>query len=473
MDTSCEDDRLDSSGKAHTLSYLFRQRGELITCLILSCIVFIPFFHKIESQDFHQDENVRIHDSKFFKLFFIDSDIDNPLWQGYFAYDYPPVGKYLIGLSIFLLGDLHLSQERDQMEYWNPEKDRDWNTARGAMPSSELLRVSRLGMTLFGFLTCILIYGIGRLVFDRTTGVIACLLLAWNPLMLTCSRRAMADAPVMFFLTVGVLLMIFFYRSFLQQKTLRTVGLAVIIGIDIALAAGTKLNGGLSAILFVSFCILIALFKQSQSRFSDAKHSVGGEGPEAAKQVKIALISVLVAAVIAILVFDLSNPYLYDRPLRGWAHMVRHRMLVVKSQQEQESGGQALTSLSQKTSFVLRRTMFQGGYVVLGNLMRIPIDFALFVLGFIMTLCAEIRYMRRECGPTERSLILLWVLVLFVGIILWIPLDWPRYYLPVVPCVALLSAYSLKSILGASWSLVRKRLKSVDVNPIRNGKSSS
>jgi hypothetical protein len=105
--------------------------------------------------------------------------------------------------------------------------------------------------------------------------------------------------------------------------------------------------------------------------------------------------------------------------------------------------------------------------------MRIPIDFALFVLGFIMTLCAEIRYMRRECGPTERSLILLWVLVLFVGIILWIPLDWPRYYLPVVPCVALLSAYSLKSILGASWSLVRKRLKSVDVNPIRNGKSSS
>lgn len=435
----------------------FKLLKEIIIWGIIFFILLIPFVKKIEFQGFHGDENYWLRSSKYFKLFFIDKDIHNKQWEGYLAYDQPPVGKYIIGLALSIAGHGDKIKALDDMRYWNFDKDYNWNVDNGAMPPKEILYVARLTMAILGSLTCLLIYWIGKKIFSARTGLIAALLLAYNPLMLSCSRKAMTDAPLLFFLTTNIVLTMFFYQALLKQKLLRTFVFAVLIGINIALATGTKLNGSLTAIIFVSFCILVALIKANQCKFPQSIFGVNIDKLKTNKEIKIILSSLLISGVIAIFVFVIINPYLYNQPLKKVIHMVRNRMSVIYYQQEHF--GHALTSLSKKFCFVIRRTLLPGNYVVLGNIFEIPIDFVFFLLGLIMLLYTELKYLLKNYRLSLRSIIILWIVITFVATITLIPLDWDRYYFPVIPCVAIMLGYSSDKIIEKFWRVV-KRLNS-------------
>jgi 4-amino-4-deoxy-L-arabinose transferase-like glycosyltransferase len=78
-----------------------------------------------------------------------------------------------------------------------------------------------------------------------------------------------------------------------------------------------------------------------------------------------------------------------------------------------------------------------------------PIVFVLFALGVFMLLYEELKHFRKERKVSLRSLILIWFIVSFVGVALWIPLKWDRYYLPVIPGVVIILGYSIDRILAA------------------------
>jgi len=184
---------------------------------------------------------------------FIDRDFDNEEWN---ECKEPPVGKYIIGLALHIAGQGDTIEDLSRMKRWKFLKGHKWNVNEGRMPPEEPLYVARLTMALFGSLTCLLIYWIGRILWGVKAGIIASLLLAYNPLMLLCSKRAMTDAPLLFFMATTILLILYFYRFLLQQKYLRTVVFAFLIGITCGLATGTKLNGGLTGLIFICFCVL-------------------------------------------------------------------------------------------------------------------------------------------------------------------------------------------------------------------------
>jgi len=432
---------------------------EFILIAILYAILLAPFIATLKFSQFHGDENAWLYCSKYFKLFFIDRDFHSNEWQDYYAIDQLPVGKYLVGLALVIGGHGNAIEKLRHLGPWGFLESGPWHTVNPYISSVELveaLYVVRLAMALFGGFTCFLVYWICKKIFDRKTGIFASLLLAYNPLMLFCSRKAMPDAPLLFFLTANVLIMIFFYDAIRQRKTLKTLVFAIILGINAALAMGTKFNGVLAAIIFASFCILIFSLKVYEyKRMPDILPGLAVNKSRVSKEMKTIGWSLCLSGIVALSLFILINPYLYGNPVHGMVTMIKHRMTTVHS--EQEVSGLSLTTADQKVFFVIAMTLLPGKGVLLGNIFKIPIDLMLFVSGLILLLDTERKHLLKYRTVSPRSIILLWILITFAGTIAWIPMDWGRYYLPLVPCIVTMSGYILGRALSRSFQLIGLR----------------
>ena len=462
----------------------FNLLKEIAVVIIIFFIILIPFVKKLELHSLHRDENYWLRSTKCFKLFFIDKDLNNNQWK---KHKIEPIGKYIIGLALYIAGHGDRIDELSRMKRWNFRKDYSWNLAHGSVPPKEILYIARLTMALFGSLTCMLIYWIGRMIFCVKAGIIASLLLAYNPLMWFCSRRAMTDAPLLFFLTANIILVIYFYQSLLKQNLLRTFVFAVLIGINIALATGTKLNGGLAGLIFTSFCIFVVVIKSGKYKLSKGNLRKSITEFIIDREIKTVVISLLISGVIATLVFVIMNPSLYHQPLKGSLSMIKFRTSEVSSQQKNVNPKKVLIdslstkvdfvvrrtffldlldSLSKKVDLVARRTFFTGRYVILANILKISIDlglfllgcvmFFLFLLGLIMLLYHEVKYLIRNSKPSSRSIIIIWTVITFIGITIWIPFDWSRYYLPVIPCIVIVIGFCLDTLIEKSLFLLKR-----------------
>lgn len=185
-----------------TSFHLFK---EIAIGLILIIVVLMPFLSNLGSRRFHGDESHWLHSTKYFKLFFIDRDFGNRQWQEGLAFDQPPVGKYILGFALLLAGYGSRIEELANMNLWEFSRGREWNVSQGRIPPKEMLLVGRYAMAIMGSLACLLLYCVGRMIFNMRVGLMAALLLAFNPLMLLCSQRAMTDAPLIFFFTACIL----------------------------------------------------------------------------------------------------------------------------------------------------------------------------------------------------------------------------------------------------------------------------
>jgi len=154
---------------------------------------FCNFFFNLEAESFYYDEVVySLAGSEYLQGDFIRN------WE------HPFLGKYLMGLSLHLLGKSDFS--------------------------------ARLPSALFGFLTGIVIYFFAREVANRWCGLVAVCLWSTSPIVLWVSRRAILDAPFVFFFTLSWYL---FWRFFQTRST----GHALLGGITLGLAVATKIVG--------------------------------------------------------------------------------------------------------------------------------------------------------------------------------------------------------------------------------------
>ena len=174
--------------------------------LLAACLLYSlsNFFLNLEAESFYYDEVVY-------------SLSGWEYLQGDFTrnWEHPFLGKYLIGLSLHLFGKSDFS--------------------------------ARLPSALFGFLTGVVIYVFAKKVSNRWGGLAALCLWSTSPIVLWVSRRAILDAPFVFFFTLSWYL---FWRFFQTKRT----GQALLGGITLGLATATKLIGViLVPILFLYF----------------------------------------------------------------------------------------------------------------------------------------------------------------------------------------------------------------------------
>ena len=175
------------------------------------------FFFNLEAESFYYDEVVYSVSG----LEYLQGDFTR-------NWEHPFLGKYLMGLSLRLFGRSDFS--------------------------------ARLPSALFGFLTGIVIYFFAKEVTNPWCGLAAVCLWSTSPIVLWVSRRAILDAPFVFFYTLSWYL---FWRFFQTKST----GHALLGGIALGLTAATKLVGAtLVPVLF--FHLVFAGIKDRELRRS-------------------------------------------------------------------------------------------------------------------------------------------------------------------------------------------------------------
>jgi len=215
------------------------------------------------------------------------------VWGQYI--NYTPIRNFLVGFGYYLTtGDT----KGDFFE-WSCIWQLCWDNEK--QPSTEEFSAGRFFSPIFGSLTIVLAFFIGKILFNRTTGLFFSLILLFYSLWMVHSRLIMSEAYLYFFILLSILLLL---KSFKKENNHRIA--YFIFG---AISFGFALNIKLVAIEFVIPILVMILFYDSFNeklnfRFFKNKKNV----------VKVSSL-VLVFFVISSIAFVATFPKYYDDPL--------------------------------------------------------------------------------------------------------------------------------------------------------------
>ncbi len=386
----------------------------------------------------HFDEPIWAARAYFFKLAFLEHDLAHELWTGYDSFDQPHVADFLIGVALFLAGepipDGPVGESPDAI--------------RPRLVGTRLLVARAPGIAL-GALVAPIVFATGTLATGRlAAGTLAGLLYALHPLAVACQPRAMADAPLLLFCSLPVLLLTWSMARGRQGGGRWTpysvrglVGLAV-GPLCLGLAAGTKLVGGFTACGLVA-ALVVAWACQMVARDRSARHG---------DSYLFAYLALLIAWTIA------ANPTLYSDPVDILWKALKFRWEIAQSQRASHPDA-ALDGLTGRAGAAYEN-LYTGAVGRAGVVLL-----AAGALGLVALALRELGRLRARQGPSPGLPVLAWLAVLTCGLLPTIPLNWDRYFLPFLPGVAVVSGHGgmivfdwLRSAHGAAWR-VGRRLK--------------
>lgn len=415
---------------------------------------------------FFVDEAHKISETYFWRLFAVERDWGNPLWStDFYARTNPPVPKYIFGLALSLNGagakDLKLQQmfEKNQLQQMFEKKQYNPAYLR-ANVSDDMLRTTRLVSIVFTSLTACLLFLVGLRAGGWGAGLAAPILFLAHPTISMHSRLGLADSILLFFLTLTVPVTIaavrhltWYLRGGRPAGCLGWVAAAfraaVIPGVVVALAAGTRLNGILSAFVYTGGMIL-AISGRDKGRLGRRLAAAG--------------ISAILAGLVAAAIFAGMNPWYHHAPLSRMDETVR--LCQDWAQAMQVNPGSGIFTLKEKFSSVGLFTL-RSEATPLAGILGIP-GMWLTMLGFTagLVLLAGRAFFR---GPvavsveegatafskngTSAGVTLVWILACFLGTILSLPLTWNRYLLVPYEATCLAVAVGLAGILGKAKAL--------------------
>ncbi|MEI7751065.1 MAG: phospholipid carrier-dependent glycosyltransferase, partial [Candidatus Omnitrophota bacterium] len=312
----------------------FKNNSKSIIAFLMGAILFsaslVYYSGKIKPEVTHPDEAVRVRMSVYFKLFFINRDFDSPQWQKVEIRLGPPVSAYITGLALWLGGQQDKIGKMGMENPWNFKEKFAWNLANIKLPSREELYIVKFAMAVFVSLSVLILYWIGLKCFGMVTAICSSLFFACHPLMLACATNATLDAPLIFLITLSILLMLFFYQALSERKFASSVLFAAGIGLNAGIAAGTKIQGAITGVIFMVFCFCI-IFSEAIKYFKNWA-SVDPGKAFCSKKIQIILVSMMLFSVTAAVCFIAPNPYLYHRPIEGLRRMVEGRVKQITTQ---------------------------------------------------------------------------------------------------------------------------------------------
>ena len=420
---------------------LFRQHWFFI---LLLCLISIFYFAGINQVPFHPDESTFLFMSAEFERI-----LDNPFdltWDNskhitpimrYRMID-APLARYLVGFSRSLLSQPGGKTDWDWGRTWE-ENDR-----AGALPAPSTLLTGRLAIASLFPLSLVLIYLVGNRLQGRFSGVAAVLVFSFNPLILLHTRRVMAEGLLVF----AVLLVLFalFYADRYPFLAGLAVGLAfnakhsAVLFFPVGLLAAGWINNTLAGysrrvilnLLRYTTGFLLLVFLLNPFLWRD---------PISAAQTALAQRQELIA--LQLVDYERIAPaQLLDNPLKRAAVTVAQVYIAPPTFAET---GNYLENTSSSVSDYLDNPGNNLGRQVWAAGMLIALTlFGLFIM--VRTIIAGDSWKRRDA-----VLYLVSFLTILGGITLLIHLAWQRYYLPLIPFIALFSG------LGLAWGIKTSR----------------
>ena len=411
-------------------------KGLIVVIFFIFVLIFL--WNQFKFVPFHEDEYYFL-DRSFTVELLADKKFGDEVWSRYFSYDQPKLAEFAYGLYLS-----KLSREKGVKEYLRsygfyddkqkPYKERWWRRSSGeeieslsaeiqqrSTPVLEARRVSLIA----SFNSLILMFLIGVKLRGLMFGLLSAGLLLENRLFLESTLRAMADSFLLFFLLLTFYLSLFFIERVNSKKNENLTGLSVGIGMSTGLAIASKLNGGLGLIYFFILFIALMFFGRLN------------------KEKEWRLIKALAIIIITLfLVFILFNPFTWGQPVKNSLFMFSHRI---------NMGGQQglyskmpLVSLMDKLIGVYERVFSPlGDY---GLLQKLFIGTAFFIIG-LFTLVEGLLKSKKANLISQDLALVLWAVVVLITVVIYIPMDWERYYLPIFPGVILVQLMGIFGVV--------------------------
>jgi hypothetical protein len=386
--------------------------------LTLTLYISASFLRDLDDMaSYHGDENLWIAvGSRAFQKFFIEHDIHNPFWQEeYYTWGsyHPQLAKYLIGAGSYF-GGYH----EVPILWYDFTQDVIGNQQNGNILDSAILRSARVPIALTGIAACLILFWIVRFTAGTWYGVIAVVSIYQSHLLYVTSRRAMIDVPALCFSLLTLLCLIFLRRAIRDGNAKLMIIWSTTTGIASGLAVSSKMNG-LLIVIICGVVIGIEYFYTLRSPVHSALNTVACS---------------IIMLTLTVLIFVGSNPFLYSDPIVGTQHLLSLSQLL------KTDPSAMTTTLNRKLLAVWNQILT---YAPL-NQNQLPGDLWLLLLGLVALTATAVKTPRFF---VEKSLdiITIWITTNYIVITSWLPVNYPRYMLPLQPCNAFLVAY------GVGW----------------------
>ncbi|MFZ3104901.1 MAG: phospholipid carrier-dependent glycosyltransferase [Smithella sp.] len=422
-----------------------------IVCLVVAFVIIIRCRIKdSQSLKFDIDEVHKIAETYYYNLFFVKHDFKNSDWnEDFYARTNPPAAKYIMGAYLGWHGQVvqSLSLQQKFEQYW---KDPQYLFQQ--IPTSMLINARTL-VVIFSGLTLIAVYLIGRFSGSIPVAILSALLLLCNPTFKDYSSLALTDIILMFFMTIMVLVTLSAMKMFWTRptkttrliRTLKITAMIIIPVIVIVAATGTKLNGALTAVLFITAMLCGCVIRNVLYKNGQCVISIGR---------LILIISSVMS--LAVIIFIAFNPYLYESPFTKMFSMPRvYNDWMIK---QAIDPGLPLWSGVQKITAIgfFNFTLPQDFFYKTG----IPFLLSIFFIGIVNIIICLIRALFNHQFPVWYVTIILWVIVYSIGIGAWVPLIRDRYFLPLAPLIAVITGYGFVVIMRSFWNILKRQVLS-------------
>lgn len=413
---------------------------EVAIVFLISVFIFLLFFIDLDQETYHGDES--LHISRGIKAInlIIHGDIRADEW-GYYITNEGKIQRgfpitpanVIIGIGPRLIGV------------------RSGGWAFNVKPPDQVLVSARAMVVVFGVMTCVILFYLGRALGGFRTGLSASLLLALNPLWLVNARLAMRDTPSAFFSTISVFL---FYYGIKKEKFKVKVSLISLSSVTNGLAIGSKQLAGVASLTISLYLLMIIINEIRISR----KMRLSKNGREA-------LIVLFIFVTLSFLVYVASIPYQWKDPNQRILRMFTGGAFSFTEKKASKFAntlkvpGDILAAATGIINIVLWPIYSP---TLLGHFPTCLTWFGQFipcystlpatVLFFIGLGYLAIKGIKKKLSQIE-TLSLMWFSITLVGLSWWIPILWPRYILQLIPSVVLIEA------IGLSYLFQKMRLK--------------
>lgn len=419
-------------------------RNVLIANVVYSICLTILLFGLGTYQFFHTDEANWSRVSIFsFQKYFIERDWNDPGWLksfGAYGKENPQVGKYIMGLSLWL----HGYRTFEGFRAWNHGEGLQWNIEAGNAPSTDKLFAARLPIALLSAATAALIYLLitqtleilGYTNWPVFAGLIGSGLFMLHPAIWQAAHRAKLDMPAAFFSVLAIYLSILSVWAIVEKQFRKAIAYSLLGAVVSGLAIATKLNA-VYLLLFAPTLSVLTFIRLKQ--FS-----------------RRTLIPIFSAQLILPwIIFILVNPSLQQSPLAGIRDMILFGQSIAERASRNYSED-AIPLLSQKwASFVEQSSGSLGNlHNMLGYL-----DLLLVIVGTILLI--TIAWKSWALHPLQALMsvaLLLWAL--FTGVMVFVstPMAWNRYYIPWLVPALLIEGITLTWLMMSAAQYLSQKI---------------
>jgi hypothetical protein len=298
--------------------------------------------------------------------------------------------------------------------------------AQAVQPLVPAIERAQALVALFSAACAVLLFLLVRALAGWIGGLAAASLWLVHPVVRTWSHQARPDFGMLaLFLLVPLMVVVLAPQLAGERGRARQVLAWMLAGLLAGLCAATKLNGALIGVFLVLSVPLFALLRNSE-----------GERPRLLPLLCSSLTGALVAALTLFSLF----PYLWSAPLEHLNEVLEFWSEHMAYQQErwEAAGGTATRTLGEKSTLVASRLL--GRDEPLQALTGIPGGVALLVAGLTVLALQSLghgRFAGNVKGRAAAQVVCLWVLVTLAGTTLWLPLEWDRYFFPIIAIVVL------------------------------------